>query len=285
MRSPATILPMTEADIDPATELLRQGNWGTREEFFRYAVTQTFVRPLVAVRDGQILGTGVASAHGRIGWVGTIFVGEAERGHGLGRALTEATIGELRAMSCETLVLVATDAGRPLYERLGFETRSFYQTFEIEGLPPSRAAGDARGSVILRRLGPSDLDDAATIDGVATGEDRRRVLAAMLDVEGGIALRDTDGALQGFVARAAWGGGATVATSLDAAARLLEARRLRAGPDQTVRAGTPIENEAGIAALEAAGWRPTYRARRMELGPRPEWRPDWLWGQFNMAIG
>ena len=71
---PATIRVMTPADVAPAAELLRRGNWGQRDEFFRYAVEQTFTRAFVAERDGAVVGTGVASAHGPVGWVGTIFV-------------------------------------------------------------------------------------------------------------------------------------------------------------------------------------------------------------------
>jgi GNAT superfamily N-acetyltransferase len=275
---------MSAADVQSAADLLVRGQWGTRDDFFRYAVAQLFVRPFVAEQDGEIVGTGVASAHGRVGWVGTIFVDEALRGKGVGRALTEAVMAALRAAGCSTLCLVATDAGRPIYERLGFETRTFYQTFEAPGLAASDAGPTTNGD-ILSRFGAADLDEAAALDTLATGEDRRGVLAAMVAVEGGLALRGADGTLDGFVARAPWGGGGTVAVTPDAALRLLHARQLRAGPDGTVRAGTPSENETGIAALTAAGWVPGYRARRMELGPRLDWRPEWLWGQFNMAIG
>ncbi len=280
---------MTDADILPAADVLRRGSWGERESFFRYAVTQAFVRPMVAERDGAVVGTGVASAHGPAGWVGTIFVAESERGQGLGRALTEAAVAELHGMGCRTLALVATDMGRPVYERLGFETRSFYQTFERDGLPAAAAdAGAADAGAPddgIRAFTAPDLDEAAALDAAATGEQRRCVLAAMTDVEGGLVLRSPAGALDGFVLRAPWGGGATVASSTEAALRLLEARRRRAGADHVVRAGLLLENEAGIPALEAAGWRPTWRARRMELGPPLAWRPEWLWGQFNMAIG
>jgi GNAT superfamily N-acetyltransferase len=273
---------MTPSDIAPAADLLRRGHWGERDAFFRYAVEQPFVRPVLAERDGEIVGTGVASAHGAVGWVGTIFVAESERGHGLGRALTEATMAELQHLGCETQVLVATDMGRPVYERLGFATRTFYRTFELEGR--LAADGDEPDGGV-RRFTASDLDDAAELDARATGEERRGVLAAMADVEGGLALRSPDGAFEGFVLRAPWGGGATVAASIDAALRLLDARRLRAGPDHLVRVGTPLENTAGMKGLEAAGWRPTWTARRMELGPAVRWQPGCLWGQFNMAIG
>jgi predicted N-acetyltransferase YhbS len=282
MTTLALLRPMTEADVNPATDLLRRGQWGERDAFFRYAIRQPFVRPVLAERDGQIVGTGVASAHGAVGWIGTIFVAESERGQGLGRALTEATMADLRDLGCETQVLVATDLGRPIYERLGFATRTFYRTFELEGRISADGETPDDG---IRRFSAADLDDAAALDAQATGEERRGVLAAMTDVEGGLVLRSPGGMLEGFVLRAPWGGGATVAASLAAALRLLDARRLRAGPDRLVRVGTPLENAAGMKALEAAGWRPTWTARRMELGPLVPWRPDCLWGQFNMAIG
>ena len=247
------------------------------------------------------MATGVASAHGRVGWVGTIFVAEPERGRGLGGAITAAVIESLDRAGCATLALVATDLGRPVYERLGFETRTFYQTYELEGRSPAGPPGKAEvrpeesgtddpawpGGI--RPFGPADVAEAAALDAVATGEDRRTVLAAMTAVDGGLSLRLADGSMAGFVLRAPWGGGATVARSADAAIHLLDARRLRAGPDHVVRAGLPLENDAGRAALEAAGWRATWPARRMEHGPRLEWRlewrPGWLWGQFGMAIG
>ena len=272
---------MLDVDVLPAAELLRRGEWGDRESFFRFAVEQPAMRPFVAERDGEIVGTGVASAHGPAGWIGTIFVAQHERGHGLGRALTEATIAELESFGCRTLVLVATDAGRMVYEKLGFEIRTHYQTYDLEG----RLAEPAELSSAVVPFSQADLADAAALDESATGEDRGPALAAFAGLDGGLALRGPNGDLEGFVLRASWGGGATIATSPASALGLLDARRLRSGPERVVRAGLPLENEAGRAALEAAGWRPTWQARRMERGPRLDWRPDWLYGQFNMAMG
>ena len=79
------VRPMTHADVVPAADLLRRCAWGERETFFQYALAEPWARPLVAERDGTIVGTGVASAHGPVGWVGTIFVDQAERGRGVGR--------------------------------------------------------------------------------------------------------------------------------------------------------------------------------------------------------
>ena len=52
-----------------------------------------------------------------------------------------------------------------------------------------------------------------------------------------------------------------------------------------VRVGLLSDNEAGLALLERDGLRPIWSAPRMVLGEPLDWRPDWIWGQLNHAIG
>jgi hypothetical protein len=87
------------------------------------------------------------------------------------------------------------------------------------------------------------------------------------------------------VVRAPWGGGATVARTPEAALRILTARRRSAGPDGRVRLGILDENEEGLARLMDVGLRLTWSAPRMIRGEALIWRPDWIWGQFNHAMG
>ena len=56
---------MTAADVDPAAEVLLRGDFGDRRGFFEWSMTQPTVAPFVAEADGRIVGTGVASIHGR----------------------------------------------------------------------------------------------------------------------------------------------------------------------------------------------------------------------------
>lgn len=37
--------------------------------------------------------------------------------------------------------------------------------------------------------------------------------------------------------------------------------------------------------LLAAGWEEAWTAPRMERGEPVAWRPDWIFGQFGMAVG
>ncbi|MBM4407358.1 MAG: GNAT family N-acetyltransferase [Chloroflexi bacterium] len=288
------IRPMAADDVRPAADLLDRGDWGpfeARRSFFDFAVEQPACRPIVAEVDGQLVGTGVGTAHGRVGWVGTIFVDAPWRGRGLGAALTQAVIDDLDERGCATLVLVATDLGRPLYERLGFAEQGWYQTYEIAGLPPD-ARNPERPSTRLRveRLSTSDLPGCAQLDALATGEDRSAILAGVLAVAGpgpGWAVRSVaeHGLIEGFLLRPPWGGGATIARSADAAMAILRQRRGLVGPDRRVRAGILTANRAGVERLVAEGWRPGWRAIRMARGASMTWQPQMIWGQFNFAVG
>ena len=102
---------MTRADVDPATELILGNDWGVRREWLEFATTQPACVPIVTEADGEIVGTGVGTANGTVGWIGTIFIAPDRRGHGLGRAITQAIIDRLESGGCRSLVLVATSAG------------------------------------------------------------------------------------------------------------------------------------------------------------------------------
>lgn len=276
--------PMTPADIEPATRAILAEDWGDRRTWFEFAVSHPACRVFVAVDGaGRILGTGVATLNGPVAWIGTIWVAAAARRRGLGRALTEATIQAADAAGCRTLVLVATEAGRPLYEGLGFEVQAWYRTMEAPGLAvPSPAPADA----VVRPFRPDDIDAMAALDRTATGEDRRHLLEAFATPTSTSLAVDRGDVPRGFVIRAPWGGGATVAATVDDALAILHARRVAAGgPDRRVRCGVLLGNEAGAAALESDGWTEAWRAPRLVRGEPLDWHPERIWGQFNHALG
>ena len=274
---------MTAADVDRAADAVLADDWGDRRAWFRFAVAQPGCHAVVAEDDAAgIIGTGVATINGPAAWIGTIWVASAFRGRGLGRALTEAPIDAAEAAGCRTMILVATDLGRPLYERLGFSVQTWYRTFEAPGLGQSaeRRPGD--------RLRPSRSDDLAVmtaLDRAATGEDRSAILAALAGPDGTRILPDVDDRPAGYVIRAPWGGGATIAPRLEDGMAIVRERRRAYPTDRRVRCGILLENGAGAAALEADGWTEAWRAPRLVRGEPLDWQPEHIWGQFNHALG
>jgi GNAT superfamily N-acetyltransferase len=282
---------MTAADVAPASAAILADDWGDRASWFAFAVASPHCRVFVAeADDGAIAGTGVATLNGPVAWIGTIWVASTWRGHGLGRALTEAPIDAATDAGCRTLVLVATERGRPLYERLGFEVQTWYRTLEATGLgggggPPDIPAATATPDRRVRAWRPADLDGMAALDAAVTGEDRRHLLEAFAAPDGTRVVVGDDDRPLGFVVRAPWGGGATIAPAVEDAMTLLDARRAAYPADRRVRAGIVLENEAGAARLAAAGWTEAWRAPRLVRGAPLTWAPTGIWGQFNHAVG
>lgn len=274
-----TIRPMTPTDAAPTADAIERSGWGARHVKMAFVARHPPCRPFVAEADGTILGSGVTTINGPVAWIGTIWVDPAWRGRGIGRALTQATIDTAEDAGCHTLVLVATDAGRPLYERFGFEVQAHYRILEAPGL--SGAQPDGR----IRPYRPADLPAMARLDRAATGEDRAHLLAAFAAPDTTRCLERSDGTIGGFVVRAPWGGGATIVPEPDDAMAILHARRAASTPDKRVRAGVLDTNHAGIERLLAAGWRDAWGAPRMIRGPMPEWQPNAIWGQFDHAVG
>jgi GNAT superfamily N-acetyltransferase len=273
---------MTVADLDPAVAAILDDDIGDRRAWFEFTVSNPACRTLVADADGQIVGTGVATVNGPVAWIGTIWVRRTHRRHGLGTALTDAVSDVATTAGARTLVLTATDRGRPLYERMGFDVQTWYRTMEAPGTGGGPEPTDGTD---VRAFVPTDLPQMLALDRVATGEDRETVLTALAGPDGTRVLEAADRGVVGFVARAPWGGGATVAPRVEDALTILDARRRASTTDKRVRCGILLENEAGAAALDREGWHEAWRAPRLVRGDPMDWHPEHLWGQFNHAMG
>jgi predicted N-acetyltransferase YhbS len=271
---------MLPVDVAAAADAVRRGDWGDREAFLRFAATHPNCRSILAERDEAIVGTGVATVSGRVGWVGMIWVAPALRGLGLGRAITETVIEELEGSGCRTFVLVATEAGRRLYKRLGFDTLTHDHALVAPGLGAGRRHFAPHPSI--RAFVPArDLDAVGALDGWATGEDRRHILARC----DGWVVEKVAGEVTAFALRSPFGGVATVARDATDALRLFDLRRQDAGAEGGIRAAALDENADGLKRLLAEGWTEVQTSPRMIKGSPLDWTPAGIWSQFNHAIG
>ena len=268
---------MLAADVAAATRVIVDGGWGDRAPFFRWAVDHPTADPLVADEDGRVVGTGVATANGSVGWVGAIFVDVQRRRSGLGTALSAAVVDALEARGCTTQLLIATDEGRPIYERLGFRLDTRYvRVVAPEGPPPGI---DGR----VRALESRDVDAVVALDREATGEDRSVILRAFADGSTGRVVEGERGSIAGFTVRSPWGGRALIAADPDAAVVLLNWRR--ATTDRQIAIGILEDNAAGRGRLAEAGWTEQTGGPRFIRGAPLAWRPDMIYGQFGGALG
>ena len=105
---------------------------GWRERFVRYFETRSktgeaayFVAvdgDRVVATAGAMLRDGYPSViHGlRFGYILGVYVLPEYRSHGLAKRLTQEAVGYLRAAGARSIRLHASNAGRPIYEKLGF---------------------------------------------------------------------------------------------------------------------------------------------------------------------
>ena len=231
---------------------------------------------VVAEAAGDLVGVAAGAAFTGTGWVGGVAVVPAHRRAGLGGALTEAVIAFLEGRVAATVLLHATALGRPVYERLGFVPETAYLTLGGPTLPRLPAEPP------LRAGRPADLEAVLALDRAATGEDRRRLLAALWPSGGLVAV--VDGRPAGYHLASPWRpGGAVVAADPRAGLALLEA--VRVAPGDEVIVSVPAANDHAVGSLQAAGFTERYRTVRMHRGPRVAWDPAALFGAHNLFWG
>jgi ribosomal protein S18 acetylase RimI-like enzyme len=224
--------------------------------------------------DGAAAGAVCCVSFGATGWIGALGVAPEARRHGLGRALTEAAIARLHERGASTVLLFATDMGRPLYERLGFV---------IEGAATAwrGTAGAIPTGVRIRRLREDDRAAVGEIDRGATGEDRSNLLEALHPLAG--VAGDRAGALVGWAAKAPYGAGIAICAGDDEAGVALMAAAANGPAPATLV--IPDANAAAMANLRRWGFRPANAGERMRLGPPVAWRPERQFGLFNLFWG
>lgn len=274
------IRPFRPSDLDGAVAANDAVGWSGRRMLFEYYSTRHDCALFVAEVNGEIVGTGGATIFPgarATGWVHDIVVRPGQQRSGLGGRLTEAAIAWLRARSATVVLLLATDAGRPVYERLGFVAGDRYGSFAWPAAPPDANSMDA--GVVTRPLQAVDLPAAYMLDYAATGEDRRSFIEAFAS-SGWVATVGAE--ILGFHVACPWGGGPIVARDADAGLALL---RRAAVVRRTPRSlGLPEANKVAVHYLNELGITADRYVTRMWLGAPPSWRADMIFGVFNFGV-
>ena len=268
---------MITGDVPAAASIAADVGWPGRERRFEFYVGHPFCEAVAAEVGGEVAGIGFGTRNGRVGWIGTVCVRPRYQGRGLGRILTERVAERLNDHGCRTLVLTATEAGRPLYENMGFSTEALYHGFSGPGLDPEPPPPN------VRRARPEDLSAIRDLDRRMTGEDRSHLLEA-LEGPGWLATGN-GGEVCGYHLPAPWGDGPTIVSGLDAAVALVRLVRTLAGPDGAVRFWLASENEVGMEHMRGIGFEEASRLPRMVRGEPVYWRPESLWGIFSLGKG
>jgi GNAT superfamily N-acetyltransferase len=251
---PPRLRPLTADDVDAAAALSRGEGWPHRPEDWRFALA--LGEGVAAEAGGRVVGTAVRWLYGDdAASVGHVIVDPAHRGAGLGRRLMSAV---LDGLDRRRVALNATEAGLPLYLRLGFAVAGGIDQHQGVLAAPSGGmhAGDLPALRLGDRLRPAGPDDAAALerlDAAATGARRGRLLAAIAAVGRGTVLMRADRPVGFAFARASGRGtvvGPVAAPDAEAALSLIAAAALpHAGTFVRVDVRADAGLGPGLAAL------------------------------------
>jgi predicted N-acetyltransferase YhbS len=281
---------MGEPDLSSVDQLLRQA-YNNPHDFTLRLRRQLALQPdgwLVAEHDGTIVGCGGVTVMGPVGYVGLVGVDPALQRQGVGVMLMRALLALLESQGCATILLDASDAGKPLYLRLGFVIDDGVSTWLTSEAQPALAR-DAQETIATMPYQASDLSAIIAFDSAGYGAPRDRIITAYLNDAPALTrvARDESGALLGYLTLFSDIGfiGPWLASSPLAAAALLH--------DTLVQHGALVEgvvipdaNLDGARLLRAAGFAPVRTLAHMRLGaPLSPTRRQRVYSQINLALG
>ncbi|MCU5772546.1 GNAT family N-acetyltransferase [Erwiniaceae bacterium BAC15a-03b] len=234
---------MSERDLDGAFALTQQMKWPHRRADWQQALQ--LGAGVVAEEQGQLTGTALCWRWGSdYATLGLVIVDGAAQGRGIGKQLMLAVLEKL---SGSHVRLHATEAGKGLYEKLGFVATGYveqHQCPELAEIAAIPLAADQQ----LRQAQPQDAALLTMLDQQAHGQHRPQLIAALLGSEQPLLVLEQDGQPQGFACLRRFGHGYAIGPVIArdlASAQLLVTHLLSGISGQFVRIDTDASSGLG----------------------------------------
>lgn len=245
------ITPLHHDELELLTRL-QPKDWPDIRPSFEFYTSSAFCFPIKITIDTEIVGIGATIVHQDVAWLGHIIAHPNHRGKGIGKLITQTLVNISRQHKCETIYLIATDMGAPVYQKEGFVTETDYLFFKDilirEPLKPSACIETYREEL---------KEQVTAMDKLNSGEDRIPHLEPHL--EQGYQYTK-EGTVEGFYLPT-FGEGLIIANTEAAGLALL---KLHLSFKDKV--AFPKENLAARQFLYANGYKESHSAKRMVLG-------------------
>ena len=272
-----TLLPFSAAHLAGGHALTAALRWPHRLEDWQSMHDLGHGIALTEPGSDSVIGTGLWWPHGpNHATVGMILVAAAAQGRGLGRRIMETLLADLDGRA---LMLNATAAGGPLYERLGFSPIGGIR--QVQG-PWQGTTGLSQG---IRPATVTDLPALHALDHAAFGAPRLTALPATLAAGHTVILEAANTPI-GFAITRPFGRGVVigpvVAPDETAAAALITAA---ATEGTFTRLDIPADAPALLAFLQAHGLAEVDVVTPMTRGPWTFPGPARRYGLISQALG
>ena len=279
-----SIHPLVDADLVSAARILslafqRSGEWVKELRLHRKIQPDGYI---VAKQDGVPVGMVGATVYSDYAYVGLMAVHPANQRQGVGAALMQSLLAWLDQQQVPLVLLDASPAGQPLYERLGFVAYEKVEIFQRAGALPDCACPSR-----VKPIAGSDLDLITAPDTRAFGADRSRVLRLLLDAypDRAFFLPDASGQINGYLFTHGNRIGPWVMQNGDDAEELLQAALSLpfTGPISVTVPGTNIQ---AISLLQRYGFEKIRVNRHMARGHgAPVGQRGKIYSQTSLSLG
>ena len=264
------IQTLENRDIHLITSLQPPG-WQDIIPTIKFYTNSTFCFPIKVTIGNKIIGIGTTIVHADTAWLAHIIVHPDNRNQGIGKLITQTLVDSSQTKNCDTIYLLATDLGEPVYREIGFETETEYLFFK--DLKPG-------GSWMTSKNIVSFTDNFKTqitnLDRYISGEDRflqldQHLTNAFVYLQNNI--------VEGFYLPT-FGEGLIAANSNAAGHELMKLRLTTKD-----NAAFPIDNLSAAEFMYQNNFKEFKTAKRMRLGKKRIWKPKNIYNRIGGNLG
>lgn len=262
------ITPVSGTDVQKIKTLQPQ-DWPDIGLAYAFYADQWFCSPIKLEQGDQLIGVGCLIQFEKTCWLSQIIISESFRNQGWGRLFTQHLI-EMAPPSAQTISLLATPMGEPVYTKLGFKPVGVYQFYR------SSETSGGYTSKQVRPFVPGFEEQVLQMDYEVSGENRSYLIRQFMD-EARICT-EGDELLGYFLPKL--GDGLIIAKDQKAGMELLKFKLNRKKFNVL-----PLENEWANQYLTEQGFDAYRRATRMIIGLPIPYHPELIYSRIGGNLG
>lgn len=264
------IKKLEHSDINFISDLLPIG-WESAIPTIEFYTKTNFCFPIKVTIDNKIVGIGTTIIHKETAWLAHIIVHADYRNQSIGKIITQTLVDNSYSKGCETIYLLATELGEPVYKKIGFETETEYLFFKREG-----TNGSFKNTENIVAFNNDFKNQILNLDKQVSGEDRILLLEQHLS-DGFLYLQDNE--TQGFYLPNL-GDGLIIATTNSAGQELMKLRL-----KSKDFASLPIDNFSATEFMKQNNFNKVRTEKRMRLGKERNWQPTNIYNRIGGNLG
>ena len=262
---------VTNNDLDQIRKLQPEG-WPPIIPEFEFYIKSDFCFPLKVQVDDKIVGVGVSIVHESTAWIAHIIVDSNCRNRGIGSQIVDKLLKNLKKKSVVSCSLIATELGKPVYEKAGFRIVTEYTFLKRER--PWKNYPVSKNIISYKEEFQSQIFE---LDKKIYGENREKLLKGY--VENSLIYEENKkvsgcffpGLREGLI----------IADEVDAGLELMKVKYA-----QVDKAVLPSDNIDGINFLKQNGFVVTDKTgTRMVLGKNINWIPQKIYSRIGGNLG